>query len=80
MSARNRKGAANAQRRAAGKVGPPDVAGVGTVRWEHYIEAIDEVSRRKSYAKVRDVSRALGVRLPTVSEMFSKLSEAGLVN
>ena len=51
-----------------------------TERWEHYIESIDEVQREKGYAKVRDVARILELGLPTVTEMFQKLSEAGLIN
>ncbi len=51
-----------------------------TERWEEYIETIDEVQREKGYAKVRDVAALLEVGLPTVTEMFQKLSEAGLIN
>ncbi len=51
-----------------------------SIRWEQYIETIDEVQRKKGYAKVVDVAQALDVGLPTVTEMFQKLSEAGLVN
>lgn len=51
-----------------------------STRWEQYIETIDEVQRKKGYAKVVDVAQVLDVGLPTVTEMFQKLSEAGLVN
>ncbi len=51
-----------------------------SVRWEQYIETIDEVQRRKGYAKVKDVADGLDVGLPTVTEMFGKLDEAGLIN
>lgn len=51
-----------------------------TVRWEQYIETIDQIQREKGYAKVRDVALSLEVGQPTVTEMFSKLGEAGLVN
>lgn len=51
-----------------------------SVRWEQYIETIDEVQREKGYAKVKDVATALDVGLPTVTEMFGKLDEAGLIN
>jgi DtxR family Mn-dependent transcriptional regulator len=51
-----------------------------TERWEHYIETIDKVQVEKGYAKVRDVAAILGLGLPTVTEMFQKLSDAGLVN
>jgi DtxR family Mn-dependent transcriptional regulator len=53
---------------------------VATVRWEQYIETIDDVQRRKGYAKVKDVAEALDVGLPTVTEMFGKLDEAGLID
>ena len=53
---------------------------VTSVRWEQYIETIDDVQRRKGYAKVKDVAVALEVGLPTVTEMFGKLDEAGLIN
>jgi DtxR family Mn-dependent transcriptional regulator len=51
-----------------------------SVRWEQYIETIDSVQQRKGYAKVKDVAVALDVGLPTVTEMFGKLDEAGLIN
>jgi DtxR family Mn-dependent transcriptional regulator len=51
-----------------------------STRWEQYIETIDSVQREKGYAKVKDVATALDVGLPTVTEMFGKLDEAGLIN
>ncbi len=51
-----------------------------SVRWEQYIETIDAVQRRKGYAKVKDVATEMDVGLPTVTEMFGKLDEAGLIN
>jgi DtxR family Mn-dependent transcriptional regulator len=51
-----------------------------STRWEQYIETIDGVQRRKGYAKVKDVADHLDVGLPTVTEMFGKLAEAGLIN
>ncbi len=51
-----------------------------SVRWEQYIETIDAVQRKKGYAKVKDVATAMDVGLPTVTEMFGKLDEAGLIN
>ncbi len=53
---------------------------VASIRWEQYIETIDDVQREKGYAKVKDVATALDVGLPTVTEMFGKLDEAGLIN
>lgn len=54
--------------------------GTTSVRWEQYIETIDMVQREKGYAKVKDVAAVLAVGLPTVTEMFGKLDEAGLIN
>ncbi len=49
-------------------------------RTEDYLEAIYTVVRRKGYAKVKDVSQILIVGPPSVTEMFKKLSDDGLVN
>ena len=54
--------------------------GLASIRWEQYIETIDQVQQEKGYAKVKDVATALDVGLPTVTEMFGKLDEAGLIN
>jgi len=51
-----------------------------TMRNEDYLEAIFTVTNKKGYAKVRDVAAILGVSLPSVTEMFQKLSQQGLVN
>ncbi len=51
-----------------------------TKRTEDYLEAIDTIMERKGYARVKDISDILGVALPSVTEMFQKLSEAGLIN
>ena len=51
-----------------------------SVRWEQYIETIDGIQKVKGYAKVVDVASSLDVGLPTVTEMFQKLSEADLIN
>ena len=51
-----------------------------TVRWEQYIETIDGIQKAKGYAKVVDVASELDVGLPTVTEMFQKLSEAEIIN
>jgi DtxR family Mn-dependent transcriptional regulator len=51
-----------------------------SVRWEQYVETIDDIQRSKGYAKVKDVAHSLEVGLPTVTEMFQKLDEAGLIN
>lgn len=51
-----------------------------TERSEDYLEAIETIVEQKGYARVKDVSDALGVALSSVTEMFQKLSEAGYVN
>jgi DtxR family Mn-dependent transcriptional regulator len=51
-----------------------------TERTEDYLEAIDTIMEKKGYARVKDVSDVLGVALPSVTEMFQKLSEAGYIN
>lgn len=47
---------------------------------EDYLEAIYNITQVKGYARVKDISRELKVRPPTVSEMLKKLSDNGLVN
>ncbi len=49
-------------------------------REEDYLEAIDEVVQKKQYAKVNDVAKILGVGLSSVTEMFQKLDNEGLIN
>ncbi|GAB6148722.1 metal-dependent transcriptional regulator [Stetteria hydrogenophila] len=51
-----------------------------TRRAEDYVEAVYEIVKRKGYARVKDVSRLLGVGPSTVSEMFKKLSMEGYLN
>lgn len=51
-----------------------------TDRTEDYLEAVDTVVEQKGYARVKDVSDILGVALPSVTEMFQKLGEAGYIN
>lgn len=51
-----------------------------TGRTEDYLEAIDTVAEQKGYARVKDISDILGVALPSVTEMFQKLSDAGYIN
>ncbi|MCK4757251.1 MAG: metal-dependent transcriptional regulator [Thermoplasmata archaeon] len=51
-----------------------------TGRSEDYLEAIYTVSKKKGYAKVRDISTILGVGPPSVTEMFKKLSDDGYIN
>jgi len=46
---------------------------------EDYLEAILNVVLEKGYAKTRDVAHELGVRPPSVVEMFQKLDAIGLV-
>jgi len=51
-----------------------------TIKTEEYIEVIYEVTKKKGYARVKDVAEMLDVGLSTVSEMFQKLSNEGLIN
>ena len=46
---------------------------------EDYLEAILNVILTKGYAKTKDVAAELGVRPPSVVEMFRKLDKMGLV-
>jgi DtxR family Mn-dependent transcriptional regulator len=49
-------------------------------RKDDYLKAIYEVSRRKGYARVTDVSKLLNVSPSTVTEMFQRLYNEGLIN
>jgi len=51
-----------------------------TGRKEDYLEAIDEVARKKGYAKVIDISKRLGIGSSSVTEMFQKMAEEGYIN
>ncbi|MCU0799446.1 MAG: metal-dependent transcriptional regulator [Candidatus Thermoplasmatota archaeon] len=51
-----------------------------TYREEDYLEAILHVVNRKGYAKVTDISKHLGCSAATVTEMFIRLSDRGMVN
>ena len=51
-----------------------------TDRTEDYLEAIYTVVRKKGYAKVKDISTILSVAPASVTEMFGKLGDDGLVN
>ena len=48
-------------------------------RVEDYLKAVYEIIEQKGYARVRDVSRELGVRPSTVVEMMRKLHNRGFV-
>lgn len=49
-------------------------------RVEEYIETIYDLSRGGETARVKDVAERMGVSLPTVTEMFQRLSAQGYVN
>jgi len=51
-----------------------------THRKEDYLEAIDEVARKKGYAKVVDISKSLGIGSSSVTEMFQKMAEEGYIH
>jgi DtxR family Mn-dependent transcriptional regulator len=46
---------------------------------EDYLRTIYEIVEKKGYARIRDISEALGVKPSTVVEMMRKLHEQGLV-
>ncbi|PUA31303.1 MAG: DtxR family iron (metal) dependent repressor [Candidatus Terraquivivens tikiterensis] len=46
---------------------------------EDYLKAVYEVVGNKGYARIKDISKVLGVKPSTVVEMMRKLSEQGLV-
>ena len=46
---------------------------------EDYLRTIYEIVEAKGYARVRDISRVLGVKPSTVVEMMRKLREQGFV-
>jgi DtxR family Mn-dependent transcriptional regulator len=48
-------------------------------RIEDYLRTVYEIVEEKGYARIRDVSKALGVKPSTVVEMMKKLHEQGLV-
>ena len=48
-------------------------------RVEDYLKAVYEIIEQRGYARVRDVSRELGVRPSTVVEMMRKLHNRGFV-
>jgi DtxR family Mn-dependent transcriptional regulator len=50
-----------------------------TERVEDYLEAIYVVHKKKGYVRVKDVSRALAVSPPSVTEMLKKLTSLRLV-
>ncbi len=49
-------------------------------RTEDYIEVIHTVIQSKGYAKVKDISKVLGVGPSSVTEMLQKLGKDGYVN
>lgn len=46
---------------------------------EDYLKAVYEVVGKKGYARIKDISKVLGVKPSTVVEMMRKLHEQGLV-
>ena len=51
-----------------------------THREEDYLEAILHVVRKKGYARVGNIAKHLDCSAATVTEMFGRLGERGLVN
>jgi len=48
-------------------------------RVEDYLKAVHEIIDQKGYARVKDISRNLGVKPSTVVEMMRKLHDRGFV-
>jgi len=48
-------------------------------RVEDYLKAVYDVVEQKGYARIKDISKELGVRPSTVVEMMRKLHGNGLV-
>lgn len=49
-------------------------------RSEDYLRVIYEIAEAKGYVRIKDISRALGVKPSTAVEMVRKLHELGLVD
>src|SRR6056297_2530863 len=47
---------------------------------EDYLEAIYDLDREKKVVRVKDISKRLDVKMPTVTSMLKTLSKRGLVN
>ena len=50
-----------------------------TASMEDYLEAIALLSERKKVVRVNELSKALGVKMPSITSALKKLSELGLV-
>lgn len=46
---------------------------------EDYLEAIFNISQEKGYVRIRDISKQLGIKPPSVVEMVRKLDDQGYV-
>ena len=51
-----------------------------TPTMEDYLEAIYNLSKEKRAIRVRDISKKLDVKMPTVTNMLKTLSEKGLID
>ncbi|MBN2459253.1 metal-dependent transcriptional regulator [Candidatus Woesearchaeota archaeon] len=51
-----------------------------TKSFEDYLEAIYLLEQEKGSARVKDVAKRLGVKLPSVTEAVRKMSKAGLID
>ena len=47
---------------------------------EDYLEAVWVVTKRKGYARIKDIASELDVKPPSVTEMMKKLDRLGYVN
>ena len=51
-----------------------------TPTMEDYLEAIFNLAKEKRVARVRDIAKKLGVKMPTVTNMLKTLSDKGLID
>lgn len=51
-----------------------------TPTMEDYLEAIYNLSQEKRVVRVKDISKKLGVKMPTVTNMLKTLSEKGMID
>lgn len=51
-----------------------------TSTMENYLEAIYNLNKEKRVVRVKDIARAMGVKMPSVTNMLKALNEKGLVN
>lgn len=53
---------------------------MGSFTEENYLKALFHLARENGEVNVKDLSRVLGIKMPTVTSMMKKLAEKGLVH